>query len=478
MERIVYQKTLDVHKNGVQFTLSGFETADNLARRIEISLMASGDAIDFPLEKIMAVMYVNVPGTDRPSVIECEIKDNTVVYDVLPIVNEGITEMQLKLIEIEPEGAKKVLATPKFAIEVSKSNMNEEGAVQTTAFTALEDALSRAKAVYDSRFLRMELSSDCMFRAFYADGTVFESDMLRELFHKGESILSQSYARGDTGVRKGEATDNSRHYSKVAKSASIDAEMSKESAQEILDEVRLHGVYTAFTVNFETGEVEYISPRYNFKINTEDGNLEAISQSIILEDEIGLIVTDWLVKNKVDIKELLDKYRDNSAKIDKLETEKADKDNVFTKIETLSDNTRDLLGLEPNVTPDDAFAKVYENSLFSSIEYGYYIGTGTWGEENAITLTFNGTPQVVHVVGGVGPIDGLKLVKPNTTFHVSSYTSDEHTSYITWGENSISWYNQYSPTGEAYKGALTQLNSSGTIYRYYAFVSRRDEYDY
>ena len=113
MERITYRKTLDVHKNGSQFLLQGFETADKLSRVIEISLMASGDAIDFPLEQIAALMYVTTPGAEDPSIIECAIKDNKVVYEVLPIVVEGITTMQLKLIETSPDGAKSVLASPK-----------------------------------------------------------------------------------------------------------------------------------------------------------------------------------------------------------------------------------------------------------------------------------------------------------------------------------------------------------------------------
>ena len=102
MELITYRKTLDVHKNGIQFMLQGFETADNMSRVIEISLMASGDAIDFPLERMVAMMYVTTPSATEPSINKCIIKDNKVVYEVLPIVEEGITTMQLKLIETIP----------------------------------------------------------------------------------------------------------------------------------------------------------------------------------------------------------------------------------------------------------------------------------------------------------------------------------------------------------------------------------------
>ena len=294
MERIVYRKTLDAHKNGVQFTLQGFETADKMTRTIELSLMASGDAIDLPLEQLSAIMYVTTPNSTEPSIDECRIKDNTIVYDVLPIVEEGITEMQLKLIDTRPDGASGVLMSPKFAIEVTKSNSDDESVTQSTTYTALENAIASAKAVYDTRILRVEIDTDCMFRVVYADGTVYETDVLNETLLKGEAVLSQSYARGGTGARTGEDTDNSMYYSNVSKSASIDANKTNNDAIELLNETRKHGVYTAFSIDFESGEVKYISPAYRFNINQDDGNLEAIGQTYTPEATIDLVVTEWL----------------------------------------------------------------------------------------------------------------------------------------------------------------------------------------
>ena len=294
MERIVYRKTLDVHKNGVQFMLQGFETADKMSRRIELSLMASGDAIDFPLEQITAVMYVTTPNAAEPSLHTCVIKDNTIIYDVLPITEEGITVMQVKLIGKNfLNGTNSVLSTPKFAVEVTKSDTDDESATQTSTFNALENALDRAREVYDKRFLRIELDTDCMFRAIYADGTVYESDVLKELFLKGDALLSQSYAKGGTGVRLGEDTDNSMYYSNVSRSASEDAKMVKEESAEILTEVQKHGVYTAFYIDFEKGTVEYISPSYKFVVDTETGELKPIGEAYKYEDTINHYVNEW-----------------------------------------------------------------------------------------------------------------------------------------------------------------------------------------
>ncbi len=304
MERITYRKTLDVHKSGSQFLLQGFQTADNMSRVIEISLMASGDAVDFPLERIVAMMYVTTPGAKEPSINDCTIKDNKIVYEVLPIVTEGITTMQLKLIEAGPDGATSVLASPEFSVEVAKSGTNDGKAEQTTTFTALEDAMAKAKVVYDERFLRMELSSDCIFRAYYADGTLYETDVLQKLFLNGNVLLSESFAHGGTGVRAGEDTDNSKYYSDVARSEALNAKNIMSDSEEILEEVKLHGVYTAFSVNFETGEVEYVTPSFKFNVNPETGELDAEGQTYTFEEEIGRVVEAWLGERGVTLDEL------------------------------------------------------------------------------------------------------------------------------------------------------------------------------
>lgn len=294
MERIVYRKTLDVHKNGIQFTLQGFETADNMARTVEISLMASGDAIDLPLEQISAVMYVTTPKSTKPSINECTIKDNTIVCEMLPIVEEGITEVQLKLIGTRPDGANGILPAPKFAIEVSKSNTDDESATQTTTYTALENALAKAKGVYDARMLRVEIDKDCTFRIIYADGTIYETDVLNETLLKGEAVLSQSYARGGTGARAGEDTDNSMYYSNVSKSASVAAQRASDESKTLLNEMTKHGVYTAFTLDFTTGELNYISPLYSFSIDSKTGELKAKGEAYNATETVNKIVTEWL----------------------------------------------------------------------------------------------------------------------------------------------------------------------------------------
>ncbi len=178
MEKIIYRKTLDVHKNGIQFTLQGFETNDNMSRRIEISLMASGDTYDLPLEGVVALMYITTPNADETITRECTIRDNTIVYDMFPIAEKGITEMQLKLIKTSVEGAKAVLISPRFAVEVTESKAVDTDAEQTTAFTDLENAVAKAMAVYNERITGVELTDNLEFKVTYADGGEYITDAI------------------------------------------------------------------------------------------------------------------------------------------------------------------------------------------------------------------------------------------------------------------------------------------------------------
>lgn len=275
MEQITYRITLDVHKNGIQRTLQGFVIGDNKSRRISVNLTAKSDTYEIPYDHVTALMYVTRPTDSEPSINACTIEDNTIIYDVLPsdMALEGITEMQIKLIEGDVDGARKVLHSPKFAIEITEGT-NDEGAEETTSFTALENAVAQAKEVYDSRLVSIEITTDCLFRAYYADGSVYENDSLKAVLNTGSILLAESYAHGGTGIREGEDADNAMYYKDMAEKVHGQTLEVHENCKDIMDVVVDKSVYTSFSVNFETGEVVYLSQNYIFNINEETGNLE------------------------------------------------------------------------------------------------------------------------------------------------------------------------------------------------------------
>ena len=307
MERITYRITLDAHRNGIQRTLQGFETSDTLARRICINLVAGGDTFELPMTGVVALMYVTTPSAKEPDIHDCVIDGNTIIYDVEPIVEQGITEMQLKLISTSTGGANNSLIYPRFAVEVSKSNTNDGGAVQTSKFTALENALAKADAVYNSRVTSIEILDDFTFRVYYADGSYYESTFLKASLNDGNVKMSKSYAIGDAGVRAGENTDNAKYYSQESKSASEQAKKVYEESVELSNDMRKNANYTYFGVNFETGELGYVSTNANFSINKETGELEHEGNEPYTPE--GVIVEN--AKQKVD--EYLEKIEFGSS---------------------------------------------------------------------------------------------------------------------------------------------------------------------
>ena len=292
MERITYRITLDAHKNGIQRTLQGFETADNMARRIAVNLVANGDTYEIPSGNVVALMYVTTPDATEPSINECTIDGNTIVYDVLPITKEGITEMQLKLIETSVSGAKSVIMSPRFAVEVLESGAKDDDAEQTATFTALENAVARANGVYEGRLIRIVIDDDCTFRALYADGTMYENDALKDAMHGGNAILAESWAVGGTGTREGENTNNSKYYSDVSKSAASEANKAEDDIRELVDEAQMYSTFTVFDVDYETGELKYLSRNYGFDIDEGTGELmvdggDAYSPNEIVAEEVN-----------------------------------------------------------------------------------------------------------------------------------------------------------------------------------------------
>lgn len=298
MERITYRITLDAHKNGIQRTLQGFETADKLSRRIAINLVSSGDTYELPLVGAVAMMYVTTPYATEPSINACTIEGDTIIYDVLPIVEEGVTEMQLKVIGYGNEGVKKVLASPKFAVEVIESGANDNSAEQSTTFTAMEKAVALAQSVYDSRIIKVELEPDLTFRVLYADGTAYESSAMRETIYNSNMLLAESWAVGGTGIREGEDINNSKYYSNVSKSSSEEAVNVSEEAVKILEEAQKHCLYTSFQMDFENGELKYISTTHDFSVDQDSGKLVASEDASYDPDQIVGGIVEQFVEGK------------------------------------------------------------------------------------------------------------------------------------------------------------------------------------
>lgn len=93
------------------------------------------------------------------------------------------------------------------------------------------------------------------------------------------------------------------------------------------------------------------------------------------------------------------------------------------------------------------------------IETGSYVGTGKYGEEQPIMLTFSGKPLAVMVGGWENTII---MVRSTASYIYSMGISTNYLVFPTWGEASLSWY----------AGAVAgQCNMVGKTYTYLAFLT-------
>lgn len=162
MELLEYRFTLDAHKNGVQRILQGFNTGDNRSRRLIISLTEAEESYDLPLDNIVAAMYVKRPSQTDPSINECTIDGNHIIYEVpaSDLIEEGVVNYQLKLISGTVENPISVLVAPRFSAEVWESISDDSEAEDSPEYTALEAALVKAQMVYDARIIKFIFDKD------------------------------------------------------------------------------------------------------------------------------------------------------------------------------------------------------------------------------------------------------------------------------------------------------------------------------
>lgn len=285
MERIKYRFSLDTHRTGIQKTLQGFYSPE-VGRALEINLTANGDTLEIPAG-VVANLYLN----NGEDIIPCEIDGNTIICNI-DNTAPGKTEAQLKILEGFTRAEVLILA-PKFAIETWDADGMDDEAMDTDKFSALDQALVRANTVYNTRITRFEVDDELTIRVWYADGSVYESTKLHELYAMGDNAvshffaeMSKSWAVGGTGLRDGEDTDNSEYYSKVSNSHAEEAHAAADNGAEILQECREHSIYTKFDVDFETGNLTYMSQNYTFRVDDETGNLIVETAGEWTPDEI------------------------------------------------------------------------------------------------------------------------------------------------------------------------------------------------
>lgn len=89
------------------------------------------------------------------------------------------------------------------------------------------------------------------------------------------ALLAESHSHGNTGVRSGEATDNSKYWSERSRDAASDAQDCADQAQATLDLVEdaIDNTVPQVTYDPLTGHLKYTGSNINLVISPTDGHL-------------------------------------------------------------------------------------------------------------------------------------------------------------------------------------------------------------
>ena len=103
-------------------------------------------------------------------------------------------------------------------------------------------------------------------------------------------------------------------------------------------------------------------------------------------------------------------------------------------------------------------------NIGAKISTGSYVGTGTYGEDNPNSLTFEFEPKLVIVISANSALDEMGTFVYNAPYGFSIYAFDQNRPYtvnLIWEEYSLKFYSTVN--GDR------QLNASGMVYYYVAF---------
>ena len=142
----------------------------------------------------------------------------------------------------------------------------------------------------------------------------------------------------------------------------------------------------------------------------------------------------------------------------------------------LKDATAALFGLDHSAIPDDMWIAIRDEFYAKpDIIVGSYVGTGTYGESNPNTLTFDGEVKLLLISGYALTDDSMSTV--STVWLGVIWKGNQHpvsmplnqgeyrTLAAKFHENTVSWYGSES---------VNQMNAANKTYDYIAFVQKRE----
>ena len=143
MNKQCYRKSLDLQKNGVQWSVD-IKKNDVNSRKIVISLTDGGKTFNLD-ENMIVTVYAKKPD-ENIIYSNCKIESGLVIYEPTKqcISAEGTVNCELRIYSENSSGSQ-LLTSPRFNIEVYGVLSNEEHLVSTNEYSALTEATLKAQ---------------------------------------------------------------------------------------------------------------------------------------------------------------------------------------------------------------------------------------------------------------------------------------------------------------------------------------------
>lgn len=143
MEKQSYRKSLDLQKNGVQWSVD-IKKNDVNSRKIVISLTDGGKTFNLD-ENMIVTVYAKKPD-ENIIYSNCSIESGLVIFEPKKqcISAEGTVNCELRIYSENSSGSQ-LLTSPRFNIEVYGVLSNEEYLVSTNEYSALTEATLKAQ---------------------------------------------------------------------------------------------------------------------------------------------------------------------------------------------------------------------------------------------------------------------------------------------------------------------------------------------
>lgn len=215
------------------------------------------------------------------------------------------------------------------------------------------------------------------------------------------------------------------------------------------------------SLDLSTGEISLVNPK---SIQRERYNAQNIASAI--NGKYFTVTNVW----GADVTEFDGVYFCNIV------TARVDEYCIVSNYDVLTSeyvDSKDVLGYVNSASPDTYPPKVSDGYTYTPlgmlgekvrIETGSYVGTGTNGENNKTSLTFNFNPKLVVV-----SYNGLVTTFVNGDVNAKYGNKDGDSSMrliASWSGNIVNWYSTY--TSNPSIAAMYQLNGSGNYYYYTA----------